>query len=109
MLNLTQEERKVILFLAAIALLGVGSNFLVKQLSTAKNIASFSRDLGKINLNSADKKLLMQVSGIGEKLAERIIDYRDQREGFSYIDELKDIKGISEPKFLKIKEYLAVK
>ncbi len=109
MLNLTQEERKVILFLAAIALLGVGSNFLVKQFSIARNITCLSQDLAKINLNSADKKLLMEISGIGEKLAGRIIDYRNERAGFTEVEELKEIKGITGPKFTKIKEYLTVK
>ena len=109
MLNLTQEERKVMLFLVAIALVGIGGNFLVKQFSTAKSIAFFNQDLGKINLNSADKKLLMGISGIGEKLAGRIIVYRREHAGFSDVDELKAIKGITDSKFAKIKEYLTVK
>ncbi|MDD5196666.1 MAG: helix-hairpin-helix domain-containing protein [Candidatus Omnitrophota bacterium] len=109
MLNLTQEERKVMLFLVTIALIGVGSNFLIKQFSTAKSIACFSQDLARINLNSADKKLLMGISGIGEKIAGRIIEYRQKRAGFSNVDELKAIKGITDSKFAKIKEYLTVK
>jgi len=51
----------------------------------------------------------MSISGIGEKLAQRILDYRDAHAGFNNADELKDIKGISESKFTKIKEYLSVK
>jgi competence ComEA-like helix-hairpin-helix protein len=109
MLNLTQEERKVMLFLVTIALVGVGGDFLIKQFSTAKNIACLSQDLAKINLNSADKKLLMGISGIGEKLSDRIIEYRQARAGFSNLDELKDIRGITDAKFAKIKEYLIVK
>ncbi|MDD5661813.1 MAG: helix-hairpin-helix domain-containing protein [Candidatus Omnitrophica bacterium] len=109
MLNLTQEERKVMLFLVTIALVGIGSNFLVKQFSTAKSIACLSQDLAKINLNSADKKMLMRIPGIGEKIAGRIIAYRQERVGFSNIDELRTIKGITDSKFAKIKEYLAVK
>ncbi len=109
MLNFTQEERKVILFLAAIALLGVGVDFAVKQFSAGKSIACFAQDLGKVDLNSADKKLLMGMSGIGERLAQRILDYRQEHSGFSRVDELGDIKGISESKFAKIREYLIVK
>ncbi len=109
MLNLTQEERKVVLFLAVIALLGIGSNFLVKQFSPGKSIACFSQDLGKVDLNSADKKMLMGISGIGDKTAQRIIDYRDQHSGFSEVDELKSIKGISESRLAKIRDYLVTK
>ncbi|MFA5177059.1 MAG: helix-hairpin-helix domain-containing protein [Candidatus Omnitrophota bacterium] len=109
MLNFTQEERKVILFLVAIALVGVGGNFLIKQFSTVKSIGCLSQDLAKIDLNSADKKLLMGISGIGEKLAGRIIEYRQARAGFSNVDELKEIKGITDSKFARIKEYLIAK
>ena len=109
MINLTQDERKVVLFLAVVALVGVGVNFLVKQFSPEKGIVSFSADLGRVNLNSADKKTLMGISGIGEKLAQRILDYRDKREGFNNADELMGIKGINQSKFAKIKEYLLVK
>ena len=109
MLNLTQEERKVIVFLAMLALLGVGVNLVVKQFGGGKSISSFSEDLGRVNLNSADKELLMKVSGIGEKLAQRIIDYREKSAGFNAIDELKEIKGMNDSKFTKIKEYLTVK
>ena len=109
MLNFTQEEKKVVLFLVMLALLGVGANFVVKQFGAGKNISCFSEDLGRVNLNSADKRLLMKVAGIGEKTAQRIIDYRDQCAGFSAIEELKGVKGINESKFAKIKEYLVVK
>jgi len=109
MLNLTQEERKVVLFLAGIALLGVVVNFGLKQFGAGKTVASFSEDLGKVDLNSADKKTLLGVSGIGEKLAQRIIEYRDAHSGFNGIDDLRNIKGINASKLAKIEEYLIVK
>lgn len=108
MFNLTQDERKVIIFLAVIFLLGLGVNFMVKGLNPAKTLVYFSDKLGKINLNTADKDLLMNISGIGEKLSQRIIEFRDNRGGFSDIEELRGIKGISEAKFNKIKDYLIV-
>jgi len=109
MVNFTQEERKVILFLVMLATLGVAVNFAAKQFGAGKAVASFSEDLGKVDLNRADKKNLTGISGIGEKLAQRIIDYRDKCAGFNGLDELKDIKGINDSKFAKIKEYLIVK
>ena len=109
MMNLTQEERKVVLFLVIVALLGVAINFAVKEFGAGKTVASFSEDLGKVDLNRADKRVLLGVSGIGDKLAQRIIEYRDARSGFSGLDDLRDIKGINDSKFAKIKEYLIVK
>ncbi|MDO8661789.1 MAG: helix-hairpin-helix domain-containing protein [Candidatus Omnitrophota bacterium] len=109
MLNFTQEERKVILFLVMLAFLGAGVNFAVKRFGGGKSTFCFADDLGKVNLNSADKRLLMKVSGIGEKLAQRIIDYRDKSRGFNALDELKEIEGMNDSKFAKLKDYLMVK
>ena len=44
-----------------------------------------------INLNTASKSLLSYVSGIGEKLAENIIDYRTQNGPFQNRKELKNV------------------
>jgi len=109
MFSLTREERQVILFLISVALFGAGIDFLAKKCSTIKTITCFSQEIGKINLNKADKDLLMSIPGIGEKLAMRIIEYREKRTGFSAPEELKNIKGISASKYEKIKNYLIVK
>jgi competence ComEA-like helix-hairpin-helix protein len=109
MFNLTNDERRVLIFLIAIALLGLGVNFFIKQFTPQKRLSYYSDELGKVNLNTADKKTLMGVTGIGEKLSQRIIDYRIEEGGFQDLDELKEIKGITEKKFEKIKVFLIVK
>ena len=47
-----------------------------------------------ININTADKELLMSIKGIGEKRAEAIIAYRDKNGPFKSIDQLADVKGV---------------
>jgi competence ComEA-like helix-hairpin-helix protein len=108
MFNLTRDERKVILFLASLFLLGLGVNFWIKGFAPLESPAYFSGRIGKINLNTADKKLLMSVSGIGDKLSERIIEVRDSRGSFERVEDLKEVKGITESKFNKIRDYLIV-
>jgi competence protein ComEA len=81
---------------------------MVKEFSPTRRLVYFSERMGKINLNTADKKLLMSISGIGERLAERIIEFRDSQGFFNGIEELNGIKGITEAKFSKIKDYLIV-
>lgn len=108
MLGLTRQERQVILFLITIALMGMGINFLAKRYSQVKAIACINQDISKIDLNKADKETLIGIPGIGEKLAQAIIDYRNQQVGFKDIEELKNIKGISEYKYEKLKDSLFI-
>jgi len=109
MFGLTAEERKVILFLVGILLLGISINFLAKRYASIRPVFSAPRNLAKVELNSADKDLLIGVPGIGEKLALRITEHRQQKNGFSCVEELKDVKGIGDSKFERLAEYLYCK
>lgn len=110
MLPLTQQERQVILFLSAVVLLGHGIRFLKDHHSDKKIVTCFfTEDLGKVNLNTASKELLMSVSGIGPVLASRIIEYRQENRGFGSKSELKNIKGITPYRYEMIKDHLIVK
>lgn len=106
MFNLTRQERQVVLFLISIASVGAGIGFLAKKYTPTKAVARFSENIGRVNLNTADKDLLMSVPGIGEKLAGRIIEYRIQKTSFNATEELKNIKGITAYKYEKMKGYL---
>ena len=59
-----------------------------------------------ININRATKEELMTLNGIGEVKAEAIIVYRQENGGFKSIDEMKQISGIGEKTFDKIKQFI---
>lgn len=61
-----------------------------------------------ININTAPKETLILLDGIGDKMAQRIIDYRTQFGPFQKIEDLMKIKGIGEKKFEKIKSHITV-
>lgn len=104
MFAFTRGERGVILFLISVALIGVGGNFLAKRNSQLVVMSYPNQDIGKVNINQADKDTLKGIVGIGEKLASEILDYRSQSGGFKGIEELKNIKGIGKVKFNNIKD-----
>ena len=108
MINLTKQERQVILFLILVALVGLGINFLTKHCSQIRIVGYVSQDIDKINLNQATKGILVDVPGIGETLAQRILDYRKKKSKFSDIAELKNIKGIGKSKYDVLKDYFII-
>lgn len=61
-----------------------------------------------INLNTATADQLETLPGIGQKTAERIIEYRTKSGGFKRIEDLMNVKGIGEKSFLKLKPLVAV-
>ena len=108
MFNLTLQERQVILFLIIVASVGIGINFFTKRYSQVKIIAYLNQDISKINLNNADKEALMGVSGIGDKIAQRIIEYRRLKGYFKDIEDLRNIKGINRYRYESIKDYFII-
>lgn len=61
-----------------------------------------------IPLNRAATEDLDRLPGIGPGLARRIVAYRETRGNFSSLDELKEVSGIKEKTFDKIKGYLTL-
>ena len=60
------------------------------------------------NINSASKIELMQLPGIGETTADRILAYREEHGGFSSVEELMNVSGIGQSKFDAIKDLISV-
>lgn len=65
-------------------------------------------DDGKININTADLNRLKDIPGIGDVKANSIIMYREENGGFKTIDELKNVDGIGEKTFEKIKNNIKI-
>ena len=61
-----------------------------------------------VNINTATARELEALPGIGEVIAQRIIDYRNAHGPFGSVDELINIKGIGEKKLAELKPYATV-
>jgi len=62
-----------------------------------------------VNLNTASKYLLRYVSGVGEKLAERIVAYRQENGAFKSRLDLLKVKGLGKKAFEQAAGFLRVK
>lgn len=108
MFNLTPEERKVTLFLLVLAFCGLILNNLIKVNCQVERIINPPVGLAKINLNKVNLQDLVKLKCIPVKLSQRILEYRTQRQEFSSLDELKEVKGIGEKRYEKLKEIFFV-
>lgn len=63
---------------------------------------------GLVNLNTADADQLTTLPGIGKAKAEAILNYREERGGFSAIEEIKEVSGIGDAIYEKLKEHITV-
>ncbi len=64
--------------------------------------------LAAININTADKDTLITLSGVGEKKAEAIIEYRKDHP-FKKVEDIQNVKGIGEKVFEKISKEITTK
>ena len=116
MLNLTREEKLVLIFVIACFIIGSGVSYYKKTTSlratlsetkgseAISEIALSPRNNVKVNINTAGFKELIKLRGIGVKIAERILDYRFTNGSFFYKEDLMKVKGIGKAKFDIIKD-----
>lgn len=61
-----------------------------------------------ININNATQTELEQLPGIGPSIASSIINYRKEKGNFKNIEEIKNVEGIGQAKYNKIKNYICI-
>ncbi|MGH9411985.1 MAG: ComEA family DNA-binding protein [Vicinamibacterales bacterium] len=71
--------------------------------SSAKATAS-----APVNLNAATEAQLQTLPGVGAKVAQRIIEYRQKNGAFKKAEDLMNVRGIGEKNFLKIKPLVTI-
>ena len=98
MINMKDRRPMIGLVLVAVFALSFLSPLQAQSKATAK----------KVNINTASLDGLQTLPRIGEKVAQRIIDYRKEHGDFKKIEELMKVKGIGEKTFKLIKDKIEV-
>lgn len=78
-----------------------------EKMNSAKDQVKSIADSAKIDINKADAKTLQQLSGIGEKKAQAIIDYRNKVGKIKDMAELSKIDGLGSTTIEKIAPFLS--
>jgi competence ComEA-like helix-hairpin-helix protein len=127
----TKNEQKIFLFLSVIFLIGAGikayriavdnpeetrfdytqSDSVFHARSAPSAIAAGGPGSGqqkKIDLNTAARAELMQLPGVGESTAARIVRYRAEHGPLKSEAELRRVKGIGPKKFEQLRPFITV-
>ena len=78
-----------------------------EKIDSVKDKVKSVADSSKIDINKADAKTLQQLSGIGEKKAQAIIDYRNKVGKIKDMAELSKIDGLGSTTIEKIAPFLS--
>jgi competence protein ComEA len=111
MIHLTPQERKVLLFVSFLVALGLFLSFYKKTVGVNTCFIDLYTNKAKpasLDVNRAPLEELIALPGIGPKTAQAILEYRAAHNGFKNLDELKNIKGISDNKLMRLEKYLKV-
>ena len=84
----------------------VGNN--EKPKFTPDKYVTKEKKVWDIEINTADTSALIELPGIGSKLAMRIINFRDKLGGFYSPEQIRETYGLADSTFEKIKSYLHV-
>jgi len=111
-IKFTKEERAVLLFLLAALFAGSAVMYYKKVSPLPAETFEFKESKKeyskKININKAAKEELTLIKGVGPALAGRIISYREKNGDFKKAEEIKNIRGIGEKTFEKIKKQITL-
>ena len=104
---LTDQERKVLLLIAALILIGALLRFFhIQDVSRGRIYASPTINKIKIDVNQAGPVELQTSPGIGPVTAQRIIEHRSSYGSFADLEDLEKVKGIGPKKSQRMKEYI---
>ncbi len=78
------------------------------EFGTEEQTGLYSGKNYPININNADASILCSIPGIGESKALAIVSYRENNGRFSVVEDIKNVSGIGDALFEKIRDHICV-
>ena len=98
----------MIIFLAAMALLGTGVHFILKTSGKMSDFVRVKESAVRININEVSLDELLFARVMPESMAKRLIAYRKENGKFERIEDLRKVQGIGPKRLEKLAEVLYV-
>ena len=87
----------------------IGEENIISQDISVNNIDTIKNEqTSKININTATIEELDNLPGVGEATANKILNYRQENGMFKSIEEIKNVNGIGEKKYIDIKDKICI-
>jgi competence protein ComEA len=81
---------------------------IIVLLTALMAITSVQATGAKVDINTATVKELTSLQHVGEVIAKRIIEYREQIEGFKSVEAIKEVKGFGEKAWKANKDRIVI-
>jgi competence protein ComEA len=82
---------------------------LAATISRTETITASAPVGGKVNINTASVKDLMTLTGVGKKVAERIVEYRGAHGAFKKAEDVRKVEGLGDALWQRNKDRIVVK
>ena len=94
------------IFIPSLALDADGN--VVSDTQAGSSVSSGTDSTGKVNINTVDSSQLQTLNGVGPATAQKIIDYRQSNGTFSNIEDIRNVSGIGDKTFEKLKDHITI-
>ena len=121
-INVTKKVKVIVFTVIAVIALALGlyleccdkKEFVISSVPNQIDISDIENkshydDEGRLDINLATIEELMELKGIGEVLAPRIVNYREERGQFMAVEELTLVPGIGYKTLNNNREYICVR
>src|SRR5687768_488955 len=82
---------------------------LAAAVSRTETITASASVGGKVNINTASVKDLMTLTGVGKKVAEKIVEYRGAHGAFKKAEDVRKVEGLGDALWQRNKDRIVVK